>query len=132
MERDQCLELFGRAPIARVVLSIKCLPVALPVNVALMGEDVIFSTDSGSKLTAAVEGQVVSVEADDVDFMYRTGWSVLITGVAELVSEPMAVEWARSRLRAWAPGSHPFLVKVPSTLISGRRLMWDALQQIGR
>jgi len=132
LERDQCLELFGRAPIARVVLSIKCLPVALPVNVALMGEDVIFSTDSGSKLTAAVEGQVVSVEADDVDFMYRTGWSVLITGVAELVSEPMAVEWARSRLQAWAPGSHPFLVKVPSTLISGRRLMWDALQQIGR
>jgi nitroimidazol reductase NimA-like FMN-containing flavoprotein (pyridoxamine 5'-phosphate oxidase superfamily) len=89
---------------------------------------VIFSTDSGSKLTAAVEGQVVSVEADDIDLMYHTGWSVLVTGRAELVTEPADIEWASSRLQAWAPGPHPFLVRVPSTLISGRRLMWDALQ----
>jgi nitroimidazol reductase NimA-like FMN-containing flavoprotein (pyridoxamine 5'-phosphate oxidase superfamily) len=129
--RAQCLELLGNARIARVVLSIKCLPVALPVNVSLLDEDVIFSTDSGSKLTAAVEGQVVSVEADDIDLMYRTGWSVLVTGRAQLVTAPTEIEWASSRLQAWAPGPHPFLVRVPSTLISGRRLMWDALQDTG-
>lgn len=125
------MELLGGAHIARVVLSIKCMPVALPVNLALLDEGVIFSTDSGSKLTAAVEGQVVSVEADDIDLMYHTGWSVLVTGRAELVTEPADIEWASSRLQAWAPGPHPFLVRVPSTLISGRRLMWDALQAAG-
>jgi|SRR5665213_350679 nitroimidazol reductase NimA-like FMN-containing flavoprotein (pyridoxamine 5'-phosphate oxidase superfamily) len=128
LERAQCLELIRGACIARVVLSIKCIPVALPVNVSVLDEDVIFTTDSGSKLTAAIEGQVVSVEADDIDLMYRTGWSVLATGRAQLVTEPTDIEWANSRLQAWAPGPHPFLVKVPSTLISGRRLMWDALQ----
>ena len=56
LERAPCLELLGGAHIARVVLSIKCMPVALPVNLALLDEGVIFSTDSGSKLTAAVEG----------------------------------------------------------------------------
>jgi nitroimidazol reductase NimA-like FMN-containing flavoprotein (pyridoxamine 5'-phosphate oxidase superfamily) len=125
------LDLLGGTRIARVVLSINCMPVALPVNVAVLGEDAIFSTDSGSKLTAAVEGQVVSVEADDIDLMYRTGWSVLVTGRAQLVTEPADIEWASSRLQPWAPGPHPFLVRVPSTLISGRRLMWDALQDNG-
>jgi nitroimidazol reductase NimA-like FMN-containing flavoprotein (pyridoxamine 5'-phosphate oxidase superfamily) len=131
LERTQCLKLLGRAPIARVVLSINCMPVALPVNIAVLGEDAIFSTDSGSKLTAAVEGQVVSVEADEIDLMYRTGWSVLVTGRAQLVTEPADIEWANSHLQAWAPGPHPFLVRVPPTLISGRRLMWDALQDNG-
>ena len=69
LARPQCLELLGNARIARVVLSIACVPVALPVNIAMLGEDVVFATDSGSKLTAAVKGQVVSVEADEVDFM---------------------------------------------------------------
>jgi uncharacterized protein len=125
LERAQCLELLGEACIARVVLSIKCIPVALPVNVAVLDEDAIFSTDRGSKLTAAVEGQVVSVEADDIDLMYRTGWSVLVTGRAQLVTEPADIEWASSRLQPWTPGPLPFLVRVPSTWISGRRLMWD-------
>jgi nitroimidazol reductase NimA-like FMN-containing flavoprotein (pyridoxamine 5'-phosphate oxidase superfamily) len=88
---------------------------------------VVFSTDSGSKLTAAVEGQVVSVEADDIDLTYRTGWSVLVTGRAKLVSEAAIFDWAESHLQAWAPGPHPFLVTVPSTLISGRRLTWNPL-----
>jgi hypothetical protein len=124
LDRSQCLTLLRGARIARVVLSIDCIPVALPVNVSVLDEDVLFSTDRGSKLTAAVEGQVVSVEADDVDVLYRTGWSVLVTGVARLAADPADGEWASSRLQAWAPGPHPFLVKVPSTLISGRRLSW--------
>ena len=126
LDRAECLELLRRAHIARVVLSIKCIPVALPVNAAIEDEGVIFSTDRGSKLTAAVEGQVVSVEADDIDLIYRTGWSVLVTGKAQLVSDAAEIEKASARLSAWAPGPHPFLVRVPLTLISGRRLTWAA------
>ena len=100
MDRAECLELIRSTHIARVVLSINCVPVALPVNAAVQDHGVIFSTDSGSKLTAAVEGQVVSVEADDIDLIYRTGWSVLVTGKAELVTEAADIEWASSRLRA--------------------------------
>jgi nitroimidazol reductase NimA-like FMN-containing flavoprotein (pyridoxamine 5'-phosphate oxidase superfamily) len=131
LDRAQCLELLSGIRIARVVLSINCIPVALPVNVSILDEDVVFCTDSGSKLTAAVEGQVVSVEADDIDLMYRTGWSVLVTGIAQLVTDPAEIERASSRLQPWAPGPHPFLVKVHSTLISGRRLMWVAVQSAG-
>jgi len=131
LDRAQCLALLRGARIARVVLSIDCIPVALPVNVSVLDEDVIFCTDRGSKLTAAVEGQVVSVEIDEIDPFYRTGWSVLATGVAQLITDPDGVERARGCLAPWAPGPHPFLVKVPSTLISGRRLMWVGLENAG-
>ena len=90
----------------------------------MLDEDVVFFTDTGSKLDAVIEGQVVSVEADEIDLMYRTGWSVLVTGVAQLVTDQSEIEWAHARIQAWAPGSHRFLVKVPATMISGRRLIW--------
>ncbi|HEY7946022.1 MAG TPA: pyridoxamine 5'-phosphate oxidase family protein [Acidimicrobiales bacterium] len=131
LDRAQCLGLLERVSVGRVVLSVNCLPIALPVNVALCGDNVVFSTDMGSKYDAAVEGHVISVEADDIDLIYRTGWSVLMTGVAQLVTDPVEIEWARARLQPWAPGPHRFFVKVPSTLISGRRLVWGALQDAG-
>jgi uncharacterized protein len=126
LDREECLELLGRSTIGRVVLSVDCIPVAVPVNLSLVDGDAVFATDVGSKLDAAIRGQVVSVEVDDVDGIYQTGWSVLLTGVAQVITDPEIIRRTRSSLRAWAPGNHPFLVKVPSTLISGRRLVWGA------
>ena len=124
LDREECLELLGSAGVGRVVLSVHCIPVALPVNISVIGGDALFNTDVGSKLRAALLGQVVSVEADDVDRIYHTGWSVLLTGVAQIVTDPKTINRATRSLQAWAPGSHPFLVRVPSTVISGRRLGW--------
>lgn len=126
LDRQECLELLGHAGVGRVVLSVNGLPVALPVNVSVLDGDVVFATDKGSKLDAAVRGQVVSVEADGVDRLYHAGWSVLVTGVAQLLTEARDVERAGPLpLGTWAPGPHPFLVRVPSTVVSGRRISWS-------
>lgn len=127
LDRSQCVELISGSRIARVVLSVDCIPVALPVDVSVVDGDLICAADSGSLLTADVHGQVVSVEADDIDLTYGAGWSVLVTGIAHVVSEPAEVDRADSHLLAWPPVPHPFLVRVPTTLISGRRLMWGVL-----
>jgi nitroimidazol reductase NimA-like FMN-containing flavoprotein (pyridoxamine 5'-phosphate oxidase superfamily) len=125
LDRGECLELLERAGIGRVVLSVKCIPVALPVNVCVLDGDVVFATDEGSKFDAAARGTVVSVEVDDVDRIYHTGWSVLVTGVAELLTDPQEIERVRHLpIQPWAPGSHRFFVRVPSTVVSGRRIAW--------
>jgi nitroimidazol reductase NimA-like FMN-containing flavoprotein (pyridoxamine 5'-phosphate oxidase superfamily) len=125
LERRQCLELLAQTRIGRVVLSVDCIPVALPVNVAVLDGDVVFATGAGSKFDAAIRGQVVSVEADHIDPLYHTGWSVLVTGVAQVLTDDADLARAAELpLQAWAPGSHPFLVRVPTTLVSGRRLDW--------
>jgi len=126
LDRDECLELLGRATIGCVVLSVDCIPVAVPVNFWLVDGDAVFATDVGSKLDAAIRGHVVSVEADDVEGVYHTGWSVLLTGVAQVITDPETIKRTMCSLQPWAPGNHPFLVRVPSTLISGRRLTWGA------
>lgn len=132
LDREECLELLGRAGIGRVVLSQRCIPVALPVNVTVIDGDVVFATDMGSKLDAAVHGTVVSVEVDDIDRIYHTGWSVLVTGVAELVTEPADIERVcRAPSQPWAPGPHPFLIRVPSTVVTGRRIAWEAVPDAG-
>ncbi len=123
LDRRECLGLLGSARLGRVVLSVNCLPVALPVNVALMGEDVLFATGPGSTLNAALRGDVLSVEVDGVDALYHTGWSVLVTGTARVITEPEQLGRARQLpLAPWAPGPHPYYVRVPSTLVSGRRI----------
>ena len=124
LDRDECLALLRQATIGRIVLSLKCLPVALPINICVIDDAVMFATDIGSKLDAAVSGQVVSIEVDEIDSSDRTGWSVIVTGVADLVTDRVQFEKARTSLHPWAPGPHPFFVQVPTTLISGRRLMW--------
>ncbi len=125
LDRAECLELLKRPGIGRVVLSVRCLPVALPVNFCVLDEDVVFATDEGSKLDTAIRRKVVSVEVDDIDRFYHTGWSVLVTGVAELLTDPQDLERARHvPLQPWAPGPHQFLVRVPSSVVSGRRIAW--------
>ena len=123
LDRGECLRLLGETRFGRVVLSVNCLPVAYPMNLALLGEDVVFATAPGSTLDAAQRGDVVSVEADGIDPLYHTGWSVLVTGSAAVLSDPTLVDRAtRLPLQPWAPGPHPFFVVVPSTLVSGRRI----------
>jgi nitroimidazol reductase NimA-like FMN-containing flavoprotein (pyridoxamine 5'-phosphate oxidase superfamily) len=130
LDRRECLDLFGRAGIGRVVLSVEAIPVALPVNTAVLDGDVVFATDEGSKLDAALRGNVVSIEADGVDRLYHTGWSVIVTGVAELLTDPGDIERARRlSLHAWAPGPHHFLVRIPSTVVSGRRIAWGSVTE---
>ena len=126
LDRSECLELLDRAAIGRVVFSVRSIPVALPVNLCVLDGDVVFATDEGSKLDAAVQGTLVSVEIDGADRIYHTGWSVLVTGVAELLTDPRDLERARHLpLQPWAPGPHPYLVRVPATVVSGRRITWE-------
>jgi hypothetical protein len=125
LDRAQCMELLRGAWVGRVVLSVKCIPVAIAVHLSMMEDDLLLATDHGSWLKSDVHGQVVSVQADDFDATTRTAWSVLVTGTAQQVTDPTEIDWASSRIHPWVPGPDPLLVKVPSTLVSGRRFEWN-------
>jgi len=121
MDRAECVRLLARTVIGRVVLSADCIPIALPVNVSVVDRYVVFGTDSGTKLDA-----VVTVEADDIDPVYQTGWSVLVTGVATVITDPGEIERTTKLVAPpWARRNPLFLVRVPMTKVSGRRITWD-------
>ena len=119
----ECLRLLATDSVGRVALSIGALPAILPVNYTLLDGDVVFRTGAGGKYEAAVRETVVAFEVDSLDRANGTGWSVLVTGVASLLTDPRLVSRALELLpEAWAPGDRAELVRIPTSLLSGRRI----------
>lgn len=53
----------------------------------------------------------------------RTGWSVVATGVAELVVGALARSRLPEVVAAWEPGHHDVFICLPLTVASGRRIV---------
>jgi nitroimidazol reductase NimA-like FMN-containing flavoprotein (pyridoxamine 5'-phosphate oxidase superfamily) len=121
---DACLWLLGSVPLGRVAFSADGEMVVLPVNHAMDGPRVVFRTARGSKLTAAVEQDLIAFEADDYDPQTRAGWSVLVTGRAALVYDGEEIQRLRRLgLEPWAAAvEHPFWVRILPTSVTGRRI----------
>ena len=122
--QGECLQLLATRSVARIGLVVDGRPMVLPVNYALDGRTIVFRTAEGTVLNQAVL-QEVAVEVDQIDESTYTGWSVLVQGVAQDVSE--AVDTKSERLRAlslvtWAPGQRHRWFGVTADSITGRRL----------
>jgi hypothetical protein len=122
LERHESLELLRSAVVGRVLVTEGGLPMAFPVNYALLGDDIVFRSDGGTKLRAAGTNAVVGFQVDDFDVTGRGGWSVLVTGHASEIEDPSELEAAEALLDSWVPGHPGRFVKIRSQLISGRRL----------
>ena len=124
LSREASLRLLRGVPVGRVVVSEHALPVAFPVNFALLGGDIVFRTSTGSKLGAAVHKAVLAFEADSIDPDLCSGWSVLVQGWASLLTRPDELVRAEALgLHSWAPGTRGHFVRIHSEMISGRRLL---------
>lgn len=124
LDRAECLRLLASEVVGRVAVVDGDRPVVLPVNYAMDGDDVVFRTAEGTKLDAAVRGATVSFEIDHADRIYQTGWSVLVSGRAELVTD--AAELARVRrlpLRPWSTHDASNWIVIRAEEITGRRIV---------
>lgn len=114
----ECLELVGGLGVGRVAVCRDVgSPLVVPVNYALVGDSIVFRSDRGSKLTA-LQRHPVSFQVDEIDPVHRTGWSVLIQGLATVTEVPPA----DVDVESWAPGAMAFWVRITAASITGRRL----------
>lgn len=124
LSQEECLRLLGTAGVGRVVVTDRALPAAFPVNFALLDEDVVFMTTAGSKLEAAEGEEVMAFEADEIDATHRSGWSVLVQGLARVIVDPAELEQVQALgLDPWTPGGDFQFVRISAELVSGRRLL---------
>lgn len=118
-----CRRLLVGTFVGRVGLTIGALPSILPVNFRIVDNAIVFRTGMGGKLAAALDHAVVAFEADEVDALTHTGWSVLVVGVASLVTDPDEIERCeRANVPRWALEGRHRLVRVSMEMISGRRI----------
>ena len=125
LERHECLRLMAKVPVGRIVYTRRALPAVLPVNFGLDSDGaVLLRTSAVSELVRAIDGVVVAFEADDVDPVRHSGWSVVVTGPAKVVTDPAEHErLARTGPVSWVPAPQEVFVRIEPELVTGRELV---------
>ena len=99
------------------------IPMIIPVNYVTHGGMVVFRTDRDAKLTAALGGAPVAFEVDGVQEQERVGWSVVVLGYLQEVTDPAEVdELSKTPLIPWAPGAKQVYARVDPDRLSGRQI----------
>lgn len=119
-----CFLLLGSVPVGRIGFAARGEVVMLPVNFLVDGQDVVFRTGAGSKLSAIEVGQYVGFEADSYDVAEAAGWSVVVNGLAEVVDDKEeAARLDTLGLSSWGGGpSGRVWVRIRPSSITGRRI----------
>ena len=123
LAQAEAVALLGSRELGRLIYTKRALPAVMPVYYAV-GDGAIWTwTGAAGSLSRAVDGAVVAFQVDDLDYAARSGWSVTVTGVAELVTDEARLARARATVPVpWAPGVKEHLVKIPLTMVTGRWL----------
>lgn len=90
LPRSACIDLLGAAGLGRIAISEDALPLILPVQYQIDGDQILFCC--GSRLGQAREpiSQVVAFEASGIDPRALAGWTVQVRGHATPHPEPPA------------------------------------------
>ncbi|MGA5710423.1 pyridoxamine 5'-phosphate oxidase family protein [Streptomyces cellulosae] len=124
LDRQECLRLLAKVPVGRVVYTRQALPAVLPINFSLDTDaSVLLCTSPASDLVHAVHNVVVAFEADEFDAAARSGWSVVVTGRATVVTDPAEHErLSQTGPSSWMPLRESVFVRIESEMVTGREL----------
>jgi hypothetical protein len=123
LDEDESLALLGSAEVGRVGVVVDGQPLIFPVNHVLDGRSIVVRTDSARMLGGASLAKV-AFEADGFDAGARSGWTVLVEGIGNDVTD--ALDATSERLQSvpvapWAPGPKSRLLRIDVRTITGRR-----------
>jgi nitroimidazol reductase NimA-like FMN-containing flavoprotein (pyridoxamine 5'-phosphate oxidase superfamily) len=127
LDRPECLRLLAATGIGRIAVSVTewDTPVIRPVNYVFdeSSQSVLIRSALGSKLHALLRSAKAAFEIDGIDPAERVGWSVIIHGVTEEITNPAELRRiAGLGLEPWAPGHKGHWIRVRSNTVSGRRI----------
>jgi nitroimidazol reductase NimA-like FMN-containing flavoprotein (pyridoxamine 5'-phosphate oxidase superfamily) len=124
---EECRALLASHAFGRLAVWSGAHPAVLPVLYGMLDGDVVIRTAPGEKLIAAVLGQEVAFEVDEMDAATRTGWSVNVVGRAEQIVAPGERERAEALgLEPWAGEYRDEYVRVRCEQLTGRRVRPEA------
>jgi hypothetical protein len=121
---EDCLDLLRDEPVGHVALTKRALPVVVPVNFAVLDGDIVWRSDEATGLSGASADFVVAFEADHYEAGYTQGWSVMVQGLAHVVTDTEELDLARGlTLESWtASGTPDRYVRLVPNLVTGTRL----------
>jgi nitroimidazol reductase NimA-like FMN-containing flavoprotein (pyridoxamine 5'-phosphate oxidase superfamily) len=124
LSEAECRRLLGEHHVGRVAFVDHDYPVVLPVNYVVDGNAIAIRTDAGAKLDA-IPLHRVAFEIDGVEEWNHTGWSVLVQGFGQDVSDAIGARYEELRAHGpetWVPGERSHWLTIDIQRISGRRI----------
>ncbi|WP_350275708.1 pyridoxamine 5'-phosphate oxidase family protein [Kribbella sp. HUAS MG21] len=122
LDRATALALLTTVGFGRVVFTQNALPAVRPVNHLLDDGQVIIRTRLSAAVTR-VAGEVVAYEADDLDAVRRLGWSVVVTGTARTVDDPVRIARLEQALLPWVDQPMNTVIAIDTDLVTGVRFV---------
>ena len=123
MTEDECRARLASGGIGRFLYVSDRGPVAVPVNFAMLGDDVVFRTKAGDEVADAAAQHKVSFDVDHIDDALSEGWSVLASGQARVLTDPAEIRQAEALdIEPWPGGDLNAYVRLAPVEITGRRI----------
>jgi hypothetical protein len=122
---DGCADLLASSTLGRLGVFVDGRPEIFPVNHVYdrPSDAVVFPTNSRTKLRAALNWPWVAFEVDGVDSDDGSGWSVLVVGRAEEITDPDVIARVSSQRHIpWAAGEFARWIRIVPTKVTGRRI----------
>jgi nitroimidazol reductase NimA-like FMN-containing flavoprotein (pyridoxamine 5'-phosphate oxidase superfamily) len=127
LSRDECLQLLAEHRFGRLAVNLgDGPPLVRPVNYVFDQrlQSVLFRTGAGSKFYGLLRSSEAVFEIDGIDEAEHTGWSVLMQGITEEITERGEVRRLDELgLETWVPGSESHWIHIRAWTISGRRIV---------
>jgi uncharacterized protein len=121
LDRSECLRLLGDSGLGRIGVTSGALPVVMPVGYAMDGGAIVIETGWGTTLGFATTGSVVAFEVDNLHEHGHSGWTVMVTGLAEEVDDDLEIDRLRRLLTHGHGEGDERFIRIFPELISGRR-----------
>jgi nitroimidazol reductase NimA-like FMN-containing flavoprotein (pyridoxamine 5'-phosphate oxidase superfamily) len=130
---DQCWELLDTQVVGRLGIAIMNHPDIFPVNYVVDHGSIVFRTDEGTKLAAALLGTSVAFEADHYDPAAGIAWSVIAKGEAvEIEGLVELFDAADLPLFPWQIAPKHRFVRITPEELTGRRFSVNPLALAAR
>jgi hypothetical protein len=133
LTRDEAMDLLASVPFGRVVFTLAALPAIRPVNHVLDDGEVVIRTRRLAGISTALADHaealdqepdlVVAFEADLLDPVERTGWSVVVTGIARPITDPQRLARIGGRLQPWVDSMMDTAIAISPEIVHGVRLV---------
>ena len=127
LTREECLRLLAEHRFGRLAVNLGAgPPLVRPVNYVFDErlQSVVFRTAAGSKFYALLAEAQAVFELDGIDEGERTGWSVLMQGITEEITQGSEIRRLNELgLDTWAPGYKSHWIHIRAWTVSGRRIV---------
>ena len=128
LDEAESLRLIAAGGIGRIAYQSRFGPAVLPVNYQWHDGAIVFRTARHSPLDQDLETGIaggdyeVAFEIDEIDTAGRQGWSVLIQGPAQHVSEDERESAERAGVEPWPAGDRELFIRIVPNRVTGRRI----------